>query len=282
MEYQPETLRKLHEIQLSILKDVDDLCTRHDITYFLDSGTALGAVRHNGFIPWDDDVDIGMLRPDYDRFLTVAKEELPASTYRLLIPGETLHYAAMFTKVALVGTKFYTQETIEAGLDMGIFIDVFPYDDLSSDEKTARRQLSGGRIWQSLSFLYHSGAVNIPHKGILGRIEAVGCHAVHRLLKATLSKKSIDSHFRAATTLPNQETPTTRCVAFSYPISGGFDKSRLLPTRKLFFEEREFPVPRDIEYYLEKLFGTTWQEMPPEDQRRNHAPVELELPRSAQ
>ena len=134
MEYQPETLRKLHEIQLSILKDVDDLCTRHDITYFLDSGTALGAVRHNGFIPWDDDIDIGMLRPDYDRFLTVAKEELPASTYRLLIPGETLHYAAMFTKVALVGTKFYTQETIEAGLDMGIFIDVFPYDDLSSDE----------------------------------------------------------------------------------------------------------------------------------------------------
>ena len=281
MEYQPETLRKLQETELSILEAIDDLCTRHDITYFLDSGTALGAIRHNGFIPWDDDIDLGMLRPDYDRFLAIAKEELPA-TYRLLIPGETPHYAAKFAKVALMGTKFYTQETIDAGLDLGIFVDIFPYDDLSDDDTAAEKQLSGGRLWQSLSYLYHSGSVNVPHKGILGSVESAGCHAVHSLLKVALSEKSIDDHFKAATNLPGQETSSARCVAFAYPIPGGLDKNRLLPTRKAFFEGREFPMPGDTEYYLEKLFGATWRELPPKDQRRNHAPVELALPRSAQ
>ena len=69
MEYAPDILKRLQAIELEMLQVIDEVCKQLDITYFLDSGTALGAARHGGFIPWDDDVDLGMPREEYDRFL---------------------------------------------------------------------------------------------------------------------------------------------------------------------------------------------------------------------
>ena len=68
-EYDEETLKKLQAIELEILKDFNDLCDKYDIDYFGCGGTAIGAVRHGGFIPWDDDIDVGLLRKDYEKFL---------------------------------------------------------------------------------------------------------------------------------------------------------------------------------------------------------------------
>ena len=69
MQYEQDELRRLQLVELDILRDIDKVCREHGIRYFLDSGTLLGAVRHGGFIPWDDDVDLGMPRHDYERFL---------------------------------------------------------------------------------------------------------------------------------------------------------------------------------------------------------------------
>ena len=72
MQYEQATLRRLQMMELEILEAIDSVCREHGITYFLDSGTVLGARRHGGFIPWDDDIDLGMPREDYERFLEVA------------------------------------------------------------------------------------------------------------------------------------------------------------------------------------------------------------------
>ena len=89
--YDPEVLKRVQETELEILKDFIDLCDRHDIDYFGVGGTAIGAVRHQGFIPWDDDIDIGFLRKDYDRFLALAKEEL-SDKYEVLNAIEDHNY----------------------------------------------------------------------------------------------------------------------------------------------------------------------------------------------
>ena len=85
-------------VQMDVLEDVQKLCRANNIQYFADGGTLLGTIRHQGYIPWDDDIDIAMLRPDYDRFLEIIKREWK-DKYVLKIPGETGNYTMPFTKI---------------------------------------------------------------------------------------------------------------------------------------------------------------------------------------
>ena len=96
--YSADEIRKLQNELLSILKEIDQICKRNNIKYFAVGGTLLGAVRHHGFIPWDDDIDIGMLRSDYNKFILIAKKELP-NNYFVLNFDENNHFPASFTKV---------------------------------------------------------------------------------------------------------------------------------------------------------------------------------------
>lgn len=274
MEYAPEDLRVVQRIELSILEEIDRLCTAYDIPYFLESGTALGAMRHGGFIPWDDDIDIGMLRTDYERFLQLASEHL-GNDFDLIIPGKTPRYAAMFAKVTRKGTKFLTEETLEAGLDLGIFVDIFPYDNLSDDEKIAAWQIRQGGLWQRISYLYHAPSVNVPHKGLIGLLEKYACRCAHAAFRMLLSEAFIAKRFNKAASAAASEN-SQRCITFPWPDTGGFWKDRLFPTKRATFEGREFPLPGDAEYFLETMYGSDWTELPPPEKRRNHAPVVLE------
>ena len=104
-EYEESTLKKLQGIQLGILKDFIDVCKKYDLKYFLIFGTAIGAARHKGFIPWDDDIDIGMLRKDYDKFLEVAKYELNEK-YTVMNGDICPSYPVMTSRVMKKGTEF--------------------------------------------------------------------------------------------------------------------------------------------------------------------------------
>lgn len=102
-------LTRLQFVELSILEVVGSLCDKFGINWWLDGGTCLGAMRHKGFIPWDDDIDIGMMRSDYDRFCSIASTELPDG-YSFHDSRNSPGYAAMFCKVYKDGTRFENQE----------------------------------------------------------------------------------------------------------------------------------------------------------------------------
>ncbi len=274
-QYESDTLRKLQLAELEILDAIDTLCREEHIEYFLDGGSALGALRHEGFIPWDDDIDIGMSRSDYDRFIDAARNSLP-DTMALALPGETHGYSMMFAKVMRKDSKFYTKETIEAGFDQGIFVDIFPYDDLDPDPEIAKRQLKNGRLWQSASYLYHSKTIVVPHRGAIGFVERAACRAAHYLMQPFFSEESITAHFNES--IDRSIEGSTHCATLAWANSNGYKTADLLPTRPSVFEGRSFPVPGNVETYLNRTYGSNWHELPPPELRTNHAPVVLEFP----
>ena len=117
--------RRLQLAQLRIAAEVADLCDAHEINYALLAGSALGARRHRGFIPWDDDMDIGMVRDEYERFIAVAKTELSRDLY-VQDWREDPHMGAPFTKIRLNGTRMIEESSKDTGGHKGIFIDIFP------------------------------------------------------------------------------------------------------------------------------------------------------------
>lgn len=121
-------LRKIQLLQLEILKEVDRICRKHDIKYTLCGGSLLGAIRHKGFIPWDDDIDISMLRREYKKFLNICKQELDSDKYFVQTVDTDPEYRWIYGKIILNGTTYVRagQESIKS--HNGIFIDIFPRD----------------------------------------------------------------------------------------------------------------------------------------------------------
>lgn len=126
-------LKELQKLQLQILIDFDKICKKNNLKYFLAGGTLLGAVRHKGFIPWDDDIDVAMPRTDYNKLIKLSKE-LPEK-YQLICPEKVKQYKILFSKI--VYKKYFE---VEKGLkdNYGIFIDIFPLDGLGNNKHKAR------------------------------------------------------------------------------------------------------------------------------------------------
>lgn len=139
-------LTTIREMQLSILEmmvDIDKLCRKHNIPYFLDGGSALGAKRHQGFIPWDDDFDIGMLRKDYDHFVKILDKELDTNKYLYQNLAKDKHYNVLIPAMKIRKRGTYIKETntylanrcLEGKEDSnGLFIDVFIYERMSKNK----------------------------------------------------------------------------------------------------------------------------------------------------
>ncbi|MGM9559050.1 LicD family protein [Anaerovibrio slackiae] len=126
--------KKVWQVELELLQELDRICRRHGITYFADYGTLLGAVRHGGFIPWDDDIDVVMLRPDYEKFRSIAMEEVKAPLF--LQSTYTDGFISAFSKLRHSQTSAI-EFPDNASINQGIFIDIFPLDGVA--DGTARQ-----------------------------------------------------------------------------------------------------------------------------------------------
>ena len=120
-------LDKLKIIELDILKVFIEICKKYDLKYFLLGGTALGAVRHKGFIPWDDDIDVGMPREDYEKFLNKVQNELPPHLF-LQTHITDKNYPNNFAKIRNCNTTFIETSVQNIKMNHGVYIDIFPLD----------------------------------------------------------------------------------------------------------------------------------------------------------
>ena len=164
--YTQEELLKIQSLELKALSVLIEICEKLSIDYFLVGGSCLGAVRHNGFIPWDDDIDVGMTREDYLRFLAQAPEHLPKG-YTLQTPYNCKQNPYFYTKLRIDGTKFVEYRNRRVKMHHGIYIDIFPYDEVPDDEKrNLREYLRYRRLIQLAVFRQCPGPYKKPDNAV--------------------------------------------------------------------------------------------------------------------
>lgn len=275
--YDPEDLHRLQRIQLSILRDFVALCEKHHLEYFIVSGSAIGVVRHQGFIPWDDDVDVAMPRKDYERFLKIYKKGM-GEKYRVLTPLTDPDYISNVTHLQLEGTSFvpYTSKNMKCNL--GINIDIFPLDHLPDDPVKAKLHMINAWVLDKLIFLCGEPEPIIPWTGLKKKAAAAICKMIHYSMR-TLHISHVRLYKKLMKLSVRYNHVPTRCCTiyeFTRPSIGRISKRELYPLRKMPFEDIMVNIPNDYDTYLCRIFGD-YMTLPPEGKRVNHCPYKLDF-----
>ena len=271
--YPPGMLARLQREQVKVLKMVDVICDELGLTWFAESGTCLGAVRHRGFIPWDDDIDVSLPLDDYLIFCSLAPAILEGSGYSLRLPSETPNYAPFWAKLCKDGTRFVDAPMAEAGFDQEIFIDVFPYARLDSDSRKAAHQIRKADFWQKMSYIYHIKHPKIPSSAPAKPLVRTLLAEAHRIVRAAQSPATIYRHYLDVFENGNG---LGRWVCMPYASWGSFTTDNLFPPVLMPFEDMQIPVPHNAHLYLETFYGN-YMSPPPESERYAHCPLILDF-----
>lgn len=255
-EYRQKSLRSAQLKMLDILVAVDKICKTHQITYWIEGGTLLGAMRHGGFIPWDDDLDISMMRSDYDRFIELAQKELPATMFLQTRATDPL---TVFRACKVRDLNSYIADGDDNNsmkYQKGIFIDVFPYDVAPSK---ARRLM--GKVARAVCI-----ADTALHK-----THCYSWHSVFALFYFGLKRPLCRMVWNVAKSLTANGHYLAIDPYFSW-CRAIHPKENIFPLTEIEFEGRLFPAPARSADYLAILYGD-WKQVPPKEKQQIHSMI---------
>lgn len=261
------SLAEMKKIEFDILKNVAEFCEKNNIKYYLTYGTLLGAIRHQGFIPWDDDIDIAMPRPDYIKFNQLYPVKNKCNYYVLSSIITNSKHLYTFAKVFDIRT-----DKIEEGLNYdedsmrGIDIDIFPLDGVPEDVqkclafKKTQKKLFRCFLYSRMPFQKSKSIVKTFLKySILGILHAFGTSRFNKLINKRAMKYSFDTSEYIGSN-----------INFFMKNKEHFKKSGFMKSIKVIFEGQEFNAPSDYDKYLTGLYGDYMQLPPKEEQTTHH------------
>ena len=264
-----EELRKLQLVLLEMLTELDRICNKHNIRYCIIAGTMLGAVRHKGFIPWDDDLDVAMTRSEYERFREACKTELDVDKFFFQDNTTDPHYPWGYGRLRRLGSDFVRVGQEHLKMKTGIFLDVFPLD--SVPDFPPLRGLFTAYCFLLRKILYSRvGAVseknktkrffycllrNIPSVWVFKQLSRLHCYGRGR------------------------NTKYVRILTFPTPKGRpyGYLRKWYVNLSSIEFEGRAFPCAKDWDEYLTYKFGD-YMTLPPPEQRHWHPVSKFNLP----
>lgn len=267
-----ETLRRAQLVELDILKEVKRVCDKHGIQYWLDSGTLLGAVRHGGFIPWDDDLDIGMLRKDYERFAEIAPKEM-GKEYVFQNWYLTKGYCFPFGKVRKKGTVWQEMKAPRLQ-ENGIYIDIFPYDVYPDEKRDQNKQ------HYYIDILKRAIAVKYGYRAWISA-EGIDWARLIRYIPAIIISLFVDENSKKK--YDKRQCLYNRLDKHGYYFpSGAAQYGRWLVKKDILdkmgsvkFEDDTFPSPCDPDEYLRSAYGDYMKFPPVEKRQIGHSIIEI-------
>lgn len=259
-----KNIKKIQAIQLDILKYFDVLCRENNLIYFLNYGTLLGAVRHSGFIPWDDDIDVMMPRSEYYKLIKVL-ESNKHEHYEFISMHTDKKYFAPLAKIYDNRTLLIQHYGQIESHEIGIYIDIFILDGLPNDEKIQKHILKRSdrlRFLWSLSIRKPNAksknlAVAIVKTIVSIPFLLIGCRYFLKILDKHSSKYSdLSSDYLAV-------------ICFGEGEREIFSKNDIFPPKSIRFEDQEYLCPNNTQLYLEKMYGD-YMKIPEEKDREKH------------
>ena len=272
-----EDLKTLHRVLLEMLSDVDKICRENDIKYSLGGGTLLGAMRHKGFIPWDDDVDVMMPYDDYVKFIQIVKEKYNENYYIADIREGTA--STLFVKFCKKGTKFVEINSVGTPFSNNIFIDIFPMEYCPDDEKERKKRGKKFNLFRKMKLCAIS--YKYPSKLLLEKTKE------SKILKKEYNKKRFIGFF---CNLLSIRYLVKKCDKLAHYTKKGkyvvcpfgaryydfelynsdlFDELIEVP-----FEDKKFFITHRYEDYLKLMYGD-YMKMPSEENRKPTHVIEV-------
>jgi lipopolysaccharide cholinephosphotransferase len=278
-------LRRLHQVQLAMLLELDRVCRHLGVAYQLGAGTLLGAVRHGGFIPWDDDVDVVMLRADYQRFLREAPTLLDSSLFLQSWRSDP-HFRAGFAKLRRHDSAFREELSQNSRHHHGIYIDIFPFDPV----------YPGCRWWRALLFLVlairrpvkvfqrlatdDKGGQLAPWRPAWQRRLGPLLHRRLALLPPSWWMAIDEGLMRCLTLVPSSQVVCLVSSSLLWQQLQALARpaTEFEQTVQVSFEGRLLPVTANHHQALRRLYGDYMRLPPPEARMPTHPVVEFRLP----
>lgn len=261
------TMKEIQHVSLEILKKITDLCDNHGFKYFLAYGTLIGAIRHKGYIPWDDDVDIMMPRPEYERFLAYFASHKGELDYLEIFNQDTnKKYPYVLSRVS--DSRYSIDVKNERNCGLGVFIDIYPLDGIGHSESEALMHLKKTTKYPSLIFLatriyYHFGITKGWKKRLIKFPAFIYTHLFGkkyfmRKLASLLEKYKYE------------ECEYVGAAAWcTQPQKNVYKKEWCEDLIKVPFECYEFNIPRQYDEMLKVTYGD-YMKLPPEKDRIYH------------
>lgn len=269
---EPQLLRKVQLTQLEIAKEIKRVCEENDIAYFLSDGSLLGAVRHQGFIPWDDDMDMAMPRKDYEKFCRIAPEKLKKE-YCFQNWYTDPNYGLPFGKVMKRNTVYLESKKTRRLRENGFYVDIFPVDNMPEDpgEQAAH--------WNRLLSIYRTKLMKCGYRPWMDNDRIVWKKRIgylyYQLRALFTTGEALSRAYDTLATSPKEGNWVCLQWGQSNPVP--FRRQWVQEYGEYTFEGVTFPGPKAYDEYLTAQYGA-YMVFPPVEERENrHQIVEIDF-----
>jgi len=254
-----DKLKQLHKIEVTILKEIDRICKEHNLRYYVGEGTLLGTIRHQGFIPWDDDVDLLMPREDYEKFLEIAPTVI-SKEFEVQHSRYITNYWSPFIKIRYLDNRILKQKHIAHLTNHnGPLIDIFPLDNVPKQD-SFKQKIQALTIKFSRGMLSYKLKTRYPKKWkgyiVKGCSYFFSVKRIHKILDKTFIKYN------------DRQNPYIVNLGSYYSYKKQTVPKEWYGTPRIAkFEDFEVPIPCEAEKLLTSVYGGDYMEIPPKEKR---------------